>query len=526
MKARFAAFFLPFLILLACEDSATVSPNTCSMDSDCGSDQVCRYDFCVAPSSGPIDLGFRLVPPNTSTLQPQSIVPARVSPEENISIALLSSVRVAGRLLFVNDQNQVRADGPLGVLTFEKRGGLNPVVKQQRLDTDSRYDLYVLPGTYTLTFVPDDLETPPRVWTDVSFNLDTDPQLTIPARRLSVTGVIYDTLVPGFRSQAVPRARVVALTENGAGSTVAETDEAGFFRLFLLPQASVYDLRVVFENEALFREYTLRKALECGGTRCTNLLGEDDQFLVQLDAIMSNAKERQIRFRSSVPGVSLAGASVELASDFEWGTLRIRKVLDQMGEVRTALPSGSWTVLVTTSSDSRTGNLESTLDVQNDLPAYELDLPSRLQVNLDVTDGSIFFEDTRIEIRPLGRGEAQVVTTDASGRLSTQVDPKMAYRISVTPGVAGQPRSALIATAEELAEARSLLLPKATAIAGRVFGPPGSDDEWVPVGDVTIQAFDGTFGESVILGESNTREDGGFRMLIPVGPAILQSMED
>lgn len=520
MKHQFSALCLMIATLVACEEPADTTSKVCLEDSDCGGGLVCRYDFCVVSTSEPVNLGFRLVPPNTSTLQPQSIAPALISLDESVSIAFLSSVRVTGRLLFVNEQNQVRADGPLGVLTFEKHGGQNPVIKQQRLDSDSRYDLYLLPGTYTLTFVPDDLETPPRVWTDVVFNLDTDPQLTIPARRLSLTGVIYDNLVPGLRSQAVPRAKVVALNANGAGSTVGETDEAGFFRLFLLPQAGIYDLRVVFENESQFREYTLRKALECDTTRCTNLLGEDDQFLVQLDAVMATAKERQIRFNA--PGVSLAGTSVELAAEFAWGTLRIRKVLDEMGELRAAMPPGMWSVLVTTPADSQAGNLEVELDVQSGSTMLDMEVPQRLNVELDVTDGSQFFEDTRLEIRPLGRGESQVVTTNSEGALITRVDPNTKYRISITPGTAGQPRSALLATAEELAAANRLVLPAATAIAGSVFGPPGSESEWAPVSDVTIQAFDQNFGESVILGETNTREDGSFRMLIPVGPATLE----
>jgi len=494
---------------------------TCTSSSECASDELCRLDFCVLNSEVVQNFGFRLVPPNTSMLQPQSVPPAEVSSDEPISIALIPSVRVAGRLLFVNDQNQVRSDGPLGILSLERSSSTTRSSRQQRLDTDSRFDLFVLPGTYTLTFVPDDAETPPKVWSEIALNLDTDPQLTIPARRLAVSGTVLDQPFNAGRLMGLGRARVVALSDRGAASTVGETDDSGAFRIYLLPDSHTYGLRVTFEDEGSTFEVSLKEALECSNTRCVNLLGEDEQFLVQLGSFMTTRIRRKFQFEAA--GEDLSGSSVEFTATYPWGAIRLRHSVDVTNSISVNLPNGDWTVHVKPPADSALASTSYSLRLLDDNVLENIALSQKLNVSLEIIYAGSPVPQSRVEFKPTrGDGDGLVLTTDEDGRLDARLDPDSVYRVLITPGLSAAPRTGLVASASSLSSATKITVPRPTVVWGHVFEPPGDDDVWTPIQDVTVQVFELRDGESLTLGESSTRENGQFKILVPASKATLE----
>lgn len=492
---------------------------SCASDSDCESDLVCRQAFCATAQTKSFDLGFRLIPSNDSTLQPQTLPTSVVSNDEPISIALIPSVRASGRVLFVNDQNQVRSDGPLGILSFRKTSGISTPSKQVRLDSDSRYDVLLLPGTYQINFVPDDPQTPPRTWRDIEISLDTDPQLTVPARQITVSGTILDAGLP-LRSTGLAAASVVAVAEDGTVSTSDTTDDSGNFQIQIAPAEKTYGLRIS-ATENVGTTFDIKSALECDISRCRNLLGADDQFLVQLESLLDERFATEVELVGDLE--QLRGATLELQSTFSWGSLNQRVQVTNSTRLEFLLPLGDWNAIFRPTQESGLSAIESVIEVSGDTPKHVLEPRPQRVVELRLVSSEMPLAGARVEIRKIQHeAESMVLTSGDNGEIEILLDDVADYRILVTPGTSNLSRSVLVASSDELVASSLIEVPLGAAIWGYVLEAPSSENDWVGSADVTVQATQDVAGEQLTVGEANTRTDGYFRMLVPAAPITLR----
>lgn len=492
---------------------------SCASDSDCESDLVCRQAFCATAETKNFDLGFRLIPSNDSTLQPQTLPTSAVSNDEPISIALIPSVRASGRVLFVNDQNQVRSDGPLGILSFRKTSGISTPAKQVRLDSDSRYDVLLLPGTYQINFVPDDPQTPPRTWRDIELSLDTDPQLTVPTKQITISGTILDAGLP-LRSAGLASASVVAVADDGTVSSSDITDDSGNFQIQIAPAEKIYGLRIS-ASENVGTTLDIKRALECDISRCRNLLGADDQFLVQLESLLGERFATQVELVGDLE--DLRGATLELQADFPWGSINQRVQVTNSARMEFLLPIGSWQATLRPTQESGLSAIESVIEVSRDTSNHVLEPAARRIAQLRLISSEAPLPGARVEVRKIqNEAESIVLTSGDDGELEILLDDAADYWILVTPGTSNLSRSVLVASGDELEAASEVEVPLGAAIWGYVLEAPSSDNDWVGAADVTVQATQVVSGEHLTVGEANTRTDGYFRMLVPAAPITLR----
>ncbi len=489
----------------------------CIADSECPSQLICRYDVCVSSEVVPRKLAFRMVPPNSTTWKPQSISASTIDVEDSVTIALLPSIRVAGKLLYVNEANQVRPDGPSGVLTF-RREGQNNSLEQYRVESDSRYSTYLLPGRYDVSFVPDDISAPPVGFGLREFVLDTDPELTVPVRSISVTGSLRDSPGVGRRAEAVQNASVVAVSRTtGAVSSVGTTDAEGFFTFNLLPQQELYDLRVSYETNDYLREITIFRALECTMAQCSNLLGDDDTFQVSLEAIVGDAAQRQVNLTAArgelVPDFS--GVVMEMNGSMPWGTARVRRTLDASGSFGARLPDGDYEVVVSAPQTFPLSSKRDAISVGVDDTSITIPLGPKVNASLEVLDlENLPGIDARVEFQRLDGSDPIVMTSDENGMVSVLLEDAK-HRIVITAMQNGVARG--VFNWDPMVPTMTLQLPAAAVLTGSVLGAPAdvSNKEWQTVEDVAVQVLENYDGSQVTVGETTTRADGTFRVIIP-----------
>lgn len=507
------------VMLTGCTANSVEGPTPgarCVADGECPTSLVCRYDVCVTEDLPARTLAFRLVPPNSTTWKPQWVSASEIDADEPLNIALIPSVEVAGKLLYVNDANQIRPDGPSGVLTF-RREGQRDALEQYRVESDSRYATYLLPGRYSIVFVPDDTAAPPVSFGTREFTLDTDPELTVPARSVSVTGSLRDALAPGIRATAVARANVVAVSSTtGTASSVGTTDEDGFFTLNVLPQPERYDLRLSYETETYLREVTIRDALDCTESKCTNLLADDDTFQVSLEGVIGTSNVSKVRVQTSTELIpDFTGVVVELRGEFAWGTTRIRRQLQASGEFDVRLPEGSYTTVVSVPREFPFSGVTKTLETSPNQDVLAVDLRPKVSasatiVGLDdrLVDGAV------VEFRKSEESDPIVVTSDENGEVQVLLEA-VPHRVVVSSNQSGVARG--VYTWDPNQPKARLELPPAAILVGNVLGSPQTDDakEWAPVENVLVQVVEQIDSENVTVGEATTRADGEFRVLIP-----------
>lgn len=508
------------VFLAGCTDASSDSKTPgvrCVADSECPSQLICRYDVCVSSEVIPRELSFRLVPPNSTTWKPQSVSESTINVDEPVPIALVPSIRVAGKLLYVNEANQVRPDGPSGVLTF-RREGQKQSLEQYRVESDSRYSTYLLPGRYDVSFIPDDSSAPPVGFGTRDFVLDTDPELTVPVRAISVTGSLRDSPGPGIRAEAVQNASVVAVSRTtGALSSVGTTDSEGFFTFNLLPQADLYDLRVSYETNDYLREITIFQALDCTMAQCSNLLGEDDTFQVSLEATVGDSAQRQVNLvpdrTETTPDFS--GVVIEMNGTMPWGTARVRRTLDASGSFTARLPHGEYEVVVSTPQSFPLSGKRDSVALAVDDTTVAVGLSAKVSASIEVLDlENLPAADARLEFQRQDASDPVVVTANAEGKVDVLLEDTP-HRIVITAMQNGVARAVVAWTPSS--PTMTVRLPAAVVLTGSVLGAPAdaSNTEWQAVEDVAVQVLEKFDGSHVTVGETTTRADGTFRVIIP-----------
>lgn len=507
------------ILLAGCTAASTndaLPTATCASDSECPADLRCTYDVCVNPDAPARSLGFRLVPPNSTTWKPQWVAPSEVSPDEPVTIGLVTSVKVAGNLLYVDEANKAASGGPSGVLTF-RRDGQRDSTEQYRIGSNTSYSTYLLPGRYFVTFVPEDRTAPPVNFGLKDFSLDTDPELYVPARSIAVSGSLKDALARGMQASAVAGASVVAISRTtGAMSGIGTTDSDGFFTIKILPLVDRYDLRVTYDTDNSLREVTIHDALDCTETKCRNLLAADETFQVSLEAIVGDSSSRTLSVQAPDQSVrNFSGVVIELKGEFTWGTTRVRRTLDGDGMFSARLPIGSYSVLATTPQDFPLSGITDEISIDDSTEVQLINLPPKITASLS------FFglenepaAGAKVEFQSDGSVDPVVVAADETGAVSALLE-EHSYRVIVTPSQLGVARG--VFDWSPLKPRQSYTLPPASVLTGSVLGTPPDAAEamWQPVEDVTVHVIETFDNANIVVGEATTRSDGGFRVVIP-----------
>lgn len=260
----------------AIEDDATRGPGTvCDRDDDCPGDQSCQSGYCTVDEASSYEVDLRFFPPNSSRIPPQmgrdislGTGPIHVALEPNIEAS--GCIEISGRMQAAPDGNVLFSrNGASGA--FTSRSG--PVEFTSGTDSrcperDGEFNLDILPGSYDVTFLPDDRtnETPseaypPVTWLRRKFEKPRDDNsvsitnlspLPSPSGLATINGALeYTAGSPGEtggNTTRLDRARVYAVgaDDSSLESTVAVTDPEGNFTLKTLPEdePTPYDLIV------------------------------------------------------------------------------------------------------------------------------------------------------------------------------------------------------------------------------------------------------------------------------------------
>lgn len=499
------------------DEDSTELPSQCVSDSECQGEKVCRYGLCSVVETESREIGFRLIPPNSSLFRPQTVRPTEVSFEDQLNLGLRSSVRIAGRLLY-SDTGGVTSNGPTGTLTFKRRDLYNSGFSQQQsVEEDSQYSVLLLPGIYDITFSPDDPSIPGKVWRGQEFSLDTNPQLTIPSRAATVNVRVVD--IPGAgvtQARVLEDAKIVAIArDSGATSTVASTDASLNYDLSLYPDSGIYDLQVTTETEGQIRELLLVNAIDCS-SECPNII----EFNLA-DLTGERVANAFVVVAPSESMVDLSGLNIEISSEFEWGSWKIRRTLEESPRVETFVPAGDYSVRINSPLDhpfssglqsvSVTGGQDSVMVSLNRRPTFT--------TSILTADGEPLV-DARIELRPVSElAEAITTQTDSAGLVETPIEPTD-YWLSIVPADTSLPRTVRYLSPQGLQELRgeAIRLPEPAVLGGSLIAAAKDTDEFERLPDVTVQAFEIVQDRAVTVGEATSAGDGSFRMVIPSEP--------
>ncbi len=514
------------LALMPACSSNSVSPldrgAECSTDTDCQGNLTCRFDVCVVPDATSRQLGFRVIPPNSSLYRPQVITPAEVDFTEGVTIALRPSIRVEGKLLFRSLDGRLSATGPPGVLSFRREEtAYNTLPIQTTIGNDSAYSVLLLPGRYTVSFRPDDPNVPSKVWETREFKLDTDPELSIAQDATRLQGTLRDASMPGMvQVMPIEGAKLVAVAKaTGSSTTVSETTQQGEFILGALPFSGVHDLKVSTSDETSETQLTFANAFECEDERCTWNLSDGENLELNILNIIGERKDA--RFVFIPPGEARpdwTGTVATIRGEFPWGQIRITKPVAASGEVRFPVPPGNYELTVTPPDEFSLSRHLTSLSVDPGNEAREITVPARTQFIASVVDpDGEPLPGATVELQAAESIASTLsATADEYGDVSLPVD-LYDFWVTIRPNVANLPPTVRFIRASELETATSFTLrvQEPTALAGEVLGAPDEvNTEWIGIPDVAIQPFEVIENRPVTVGEATTRDDGQFQMII------------
>ena len=493
-----------FLFIAACSSPESPPPGECSDATDCPSAQVCMSGLCGVRDVEPREIGFQIVPPETTSFPQQTVPVTSLDLTTPVTIGLEAGVQVAGRIAFVESANV----GPAGTLTFRRRSdGFQNQVRQD----DGAYATFVPAGRYDVTFIADDPAIPQRVWLDVAFDLDSDPKFTIPQATdyVVVTGSVSRRDARTNDALNVGGARVYAVSRDTKGlSTIAVTDEDGFFEISVLPDSGDYDIRIAADDDnALVPKVGLDDAFSVRGNDWVSTKTPESPILSVTLGTYELPNDR-VEIRVDAPEVSdWTGYSASIVADLGMGAVTLRY---DLVDGRFETPGFDTAQLtITTPEDSPFDTFEQAVSKDNNLP---IQLPMRDQWEAVVVDMNANSVEARIELRALDQLRSAATTTP-DGEVDVWV-PEGITSIRIVPTQTTLPTFEF-AVGDRLPS--QVEIPQPSIVSGTVFGAPEAADResWRPVDAVSVRAFERRDDERVVLGEGFTNADGEFRIVIP-----------
>lgn len=241
-------------------DDLEGTAGNCSAHSDCPDGQECHLNMCSAPKSNVANLNFRFIPPGDSDYLPQFRNDVEIQPQDPTNFVLRPPLTIrSGESSTPGGESEgIRyADnnrrGPDGTLVFRPINAKNSLFIRQTAVERGAFSAQVNPGSYSLSFVPDDRELlPKKTWEPREFSRNTILSRTLlePDNYTEIQGVLVQQVLSSSARkpsrERVSGAQVYAISTDGDyNSTVVSTDESGYFKLKVEPDSGSYDLYVL-----------------------------------------------------------------------------------------------------------------------------------------------------------------------------------------------------------------------------------------------------------------------------------------
>lgn len=494
----------------------------CDADGDCPGDQVCRANFCSVPSADLSGLNFQFLPPNSSSLQPQTALGVSTQNNQSLNFQLESSILVEGRVTYDTSDT-----GPSGTLVFKAGNG---TTRRVDVNQNEAYQVWLRRGIYDVTFLPNDPEsTQSRTRFEESFiegerrryNFDLVP----PDDLLQVRGrLVHSSQVAGCElpsgdeapDNALPGARIYAASENEKyGSTVAISDAEGRFVLDVPRNTGVYNLNIdSADSECIVPTMVDRGAVDSSETEVTTVqvnVGPVPQFRVDLSEISVQPPE-------DIPSPdNWSDFTVELRAPLGRGSFRTQTRLSEDGRIPVSLPPASYTAHFIPPNDSPIAPTTHQIAIGDALPQEAYQLESRRQIEGTVVDpDGDPVSDAQVRMRPVepppgGNAEPLTRRTDQDGQFTVWLN-STGYTGVVRPkSASGLPANTFSIDVDTTE--MSMALPDPFVATGSVL--QSSDDGLVGVPNLTLEVRRETGPHLWTLDQAQTNRDGYFSVLLP-----------
>lgn len=509
------------LLLSACgapAPDANTSSAECYVSSDCGGERVCRANICTVAETAPRALGFRLVPPPTSTYPSQTVAVRELAPDMPVQIGLDPGVRVAGEVTWIGSE----AGPGAGQLKFRRHGD---DFTAQAVVQANAYELYVPAGNYDVTFLPANTSRPTHVWKNVMVELDTDPRLQLSNKEVRVVGTLARTDGLSRDSAFIARAKVFATAvESGITSSVSVTDESGNFELVVPEDAGLFNLHVApsepnaYSGEGEQRyvpEATFEGAFEVDGSDWENKIdGQDSDLLaVSLGEYSYIPVSIPISLELDGQDVDWSGTSVTLKTTAGLGVVSVRQQIEASGEFQLPLISGIYEAIVRTPPELPARSMRLG-EISVSAEGVTLSLESRANASGTVLGPNGQPIDAELRFVPLSDNLAQQISvrTDEDGTYGVFLDDEP-YTLTVVPSDSTLPRRVMLVENGDVPETIELAEP--VLVWGSVFGTPSeASQDWIGLSDVAVNVVEKVDGAERVVGEGQTNEDGDFKVVI------------
>ncbi len=538
--------------------TATKGASNCQANADCPTGQICRAGLCSSREVSPATLDFRFIPPGSSGFLPQFRDSVNVRADQSSDFLLRRGVSVSsGQGSSGGDQrggiriaNSV-SGGPTGTLIFRPNDTQDSLFFQEAHVDHGEFSAIVNPGTYSLTFVPDDRTVrPKKTWANQEFTSNTVLLRTLPAPGdyMEVSGTLTRDVVLAdgtpATARAVADARVYALSTDGAhSSTVVTTDDSGSFRLWVEPATDTYNLFVVPATAyAMVPHAEVDGAFSARADKCVTKAGvesdacsltvslgayPDQPVPVSVQLTAPPAYDGQASWEGTTVIVRGPLGRGEFVHKFDanadgsvdLSVFPAEGALDHLRQYTLEVVPPPRSPFARTQIDF-TGAIDPTsaravpVELKHRLDGQVLDSQGNpmASANLDFyrdgqSAGDVSSHDTR----------AVSVTTDESGSFEVWLQ-KAPYQVEIAPSTtSGQPRMLAHVDASQIETGGSLRfdLPRPTVLVGSVLGAKdASGQNLTGVSEVTVEAYRVVDGRTVVLGQSRTDAQGDFRMVL------------
>lgn len=561
IPALLAALFVMGGCAAADDESLTGDDITgnCETNADCAGDQMCRDGFCSVRSTSSTEMSFRFVPSSSSEFLPQFAEDVPVRYDQRLTFGLEQGITISsgsgpnnagepGGIRFADEPLQ----GPSGTLILRPYGARDQLFIREVPVDDGDFTARVMPGRYSLTFVPEERSRfPKKTWTDEVFESNTVLVRNLPSSYTRVEGnIIRESVIPGgvgADDQNVTNARVYAISPDGRhASTITQTDDRGRFSLKVEPNTGWYDLYVVPASpDVLLPRKKFERAFEATDNTCVTDDGrEADPCLLtkSLGTYASTPVSTTIRLTAPQDfddSPSWDGTSIKVTGRLGAGEFSRRYSVGpdqtESGVVELELyPTTSsidllptYTIEIIPPTRSPFARTTYLLDGSVDETSlFEVPLKRRVSGEILDTDGRPI-DAARLEFhaRPdEGDPSSQEsvdermisVTTDPDGRFEVWLEATHYDVLVVPPLSSGRPRMLSQLSPDQLSESGVLTLqaPPPAVLVGDVVGETLEGDELRGVSDMTVEAYRTIGGRTVVFGEARTDASGAFRMVL------------
>lgn len=498
------------------------SPMLCQSDAQCGPQLVCRAGFCDAKQNLTRQLEFTFIPTNDSKYLPQRTGLLAITPEDELVFEVQSSLKVQGNITRSN------APGLLnGTLIFERSNErYEKIYTRQARITQGEFAVDLVPGTYDLTFIPESRALPSKTWSKQTFELNSDFTRALPTLK-TVTGTVSYRIL-GADEQDIPLlvagARVIAVSkETGQLSTIAQTDDSGFFELAVWPDSGKYDI-VIAPNTplSLVPQVVFENAIDTqsGKDDAQNLSLNIGQLPQNTNAVSLSFDKTQLDALDFSP----ADLRIVLRAPTDKGQLQLST---RFGDINTT--SEDWTlnmdvlplvydIELIPPASSRFARTTLRQDMRASTRTYVLQLDEKrpIQAQLLYTDSMGTqqpLRDATIRIQPNQdkESDAYELTTDTDGRIYTFVDNTTYDIVVIPPPQLGLPRATYtIDGANSTEQSVTWTMPQPKVLLGAVY-----DDQGTGQSGMTIQVHEGGKDKRRLIAEGRTIAGGTFAIVIP-----------